>query len=309
MAAFEPEHPIVVVGSLEGGGFELAMATVGDIPELTGLGPDTVVYLPPVKVEPPGSFAELVRTVATLRGPDGCPWDREQDHMSLRKNVIEEAYEVVEAIEAGSAGALTEELGDLLLQIALHAQIASEAGRFDIDDVTAGIVTKLRRRHPHIFGTVEVADSDEVIANWEAIKREEKGDEGLLESVPESLPALLRAQKISRRVAHEGFDWEDVEDVWEKVHEEIDELKAARAGTPDVVEEIGDVLFTMVNVARKLGVEAETALRGACDKFARRYASMEELAQARGTSLAELETSQMEELWTQVKTGPGDDPE
>lgn len=295
------EHPVVIAGCLDDGGFDLLPATVGTLAEVENLCADTTLYLPPSRPDLPGDFDELVRIIATLRGPDGCPWDREQTHTSLRRHVIEEAYEVVSAIEADDEDALADELGDLLLQIVLQAQIASEEGRFDIGDVTAGITTKLRRRHPHVFGGVEVADADEVTRNWDAIKRGEKEGVSVLDGVPAGLPSLARAQKISKRAAGAGFEWETVADVWDKVHEEIEELKEARVGGPHVAEELGDVLFTMVNVARKLGVDAEIALREACDKFSRRFTAMENAATAAGRGIRELGTDEMERLWHDAK--------
>jgi MazG family protein len=247
-------------------------------------------------------FAELVRTISILRGPGGCPWDLEQTHMSLRPNVIEEAYEVVGAIEAADDMSLAEELGDLMLQIVFHAQMGSEDATFDVEDVCWGIVTKLRRRHPHIFGETQVSGPAEVMRNWDEIKREEKPEgAGILDTVPAGLPSLMRAQKISRRAAGVGFDWETVDQVWDKVSEEIQELRDAREGTREVEEEVGDVLFAIVNVARKLGVDAEVALRETCDKFQNRFAGMEEAADASGRGLSEMGIDELEELWQRAK--------
>jgi tetrapyrrole methylase family protein/MazG family protein len=292
---------VILAGCLEDGGFDLHASTVSTFAEAKWLCADSVVYVPPTRPEPPGGFDDLVRIIGVLRGPDGCPWDREQTPETLRKHVIEEAYEVVSAIEAGDPDALADELGDLLLQIVLQAQIASESEDFDIDDVTERITRKLRRRHPHIFGGVEVADAEEVSRNWDAIKRGEKDTESVLDGVPARLPSLARAQKISKRAVGVGFDWETVEDVWAKVHEEIEELKEAQEGGEHVAEELGDVLFTMVNVARKLGVDSEIALRDACDKFSGRFSAMERAAAAAGTSLDELDTADMECLWHDAK--------
>jgi tetrapyrrole methylase family protein/MazG family protein len=216
--------------------------------------------------------------------------------------VIEEAYEVVGAIEADDDAALAEELGDLMLQIVFHAQMGSEDGTFDVEDVSWGIVEKLCRRHPHIFGDTEVTGAREVIQNWDAIKRDEKPEgAGVLDTVPAGLPSLMRAQKISRRAAGVGFEWETVDDVWEKVQEEIEELRDAREGTREVEEEVGDVLFTLVNVARKLGVDSEVALRETCDKFQRRFAHMEGEAAAEGRSLSDMDIGELEELWRRAK--------
>lgn len=246
-------------------------------------------------------FDELVRIVAVLRGPGGCPWDREQSHMSLRPNMIEEAYEAVAAIEAHDDAHLCEELGDVLLQVVLHAQMGAEDGTFTLDDAIHGITEKLRRRHPHIFGDVAAGSAEEVIHRWDRIKQQEKADAAILEGVPEHLPALMYAQKVSRKAAAAGFDWVTVADVWDKFHEEIDELKAAEKGTPEVAEEIGDLLFTAVNLSRRLGVDAESALRDASAKFKRRFEDMERSAEAAGEELAGMDLQRMEGLWRQAK--------
>lgn len=279
-----------------------ALAEQGDVAFVTSAF-DGSLHVPPSPAEPPASFEEFVRLIAVLRGPDGCPWDKEQTHMSLRKNMIEEAYEVVTAIEEGVVADLAEELGDVLLQVVLHSQMASEVGDFTIDDVIAGIDEKIRRRHPHIFGEATAGTAAEVIAKWDVIKREEKAEKGggILEGVPKSLPSLMYAQKISRRAVAAGFEWPDIEGVWRKVHEEIEELKAARPDTPEVEEELGDLLFTIVNLARKLGVDAETALRGTCEKFIRRFEDMERTAAERGVALPEMSSEGMEELWELAK--------
>ncbi len=248
------------------------------------------------------AFDELVAVMRRLRDREhGCPWDLEQDHMSLRGHLVEEAYEALAAIEERDDASLADELGDLLLQIVFHARIASERGAFDVDDVARGIVTKLERRHPHIFGDTEVADADEVTVNWDAIKREEKAGRSALAGVPTGLPSLMRAQKISRKAAGTGFDWETVEEVWDKVHEEIEELRELPPGAPEAEGEVGDLLFTVVNVARKLGIDSEMALRHTCDKFERRFTRMERAAGTVGLALEDLETGDMEELWAESK--------
>lgn len=249
-----------------------------------------------------GDFDEFVRTIAVLRGPDGCPWDRAQDHMSLRRNMIEEAYEAVSAIEAADDSGLAEELGDVLLQVVLHAQIAADDGRFTIDDVVAGIAEKIRRRHPHVFADADAGTPDEVIERWDAIKRDEKAGSGVLEGIPSALPALLWAQKISRRAVGVGFEWESLEAVWEKVHEEIDELKETTPGSPEAADEIGDLLFTVVNLARKQGIDAEEALRVTCRKFIARFEDMERAAGSSGRAMNDLDITEMEELWRIAKS-------
>jgi tetrapyrrole methylase family protein/MazG family protein len=256
---------------------------------------------------------ELVRIMAVLRAPDGCPWDREQTHMTLRRHIIEEAYEAVAAIESGDDAEIRDELGDLLLQIVFHAQIASEADRFDIDDVAAGIVEKLKRRHPHIFGDAIANTPAEVMTRWDAIKRTEKADgaaargeagaPGILDGIAPTLPALAYAEKISRRAVSAGFEWETVDDVWEKVHEEIAELQATDHGTPEAEDELGDLLFTVVNVGRKMGIDPEQALRMTCAKFTRRFSQMERAAAEAGRDLADMGIDEQEALWRQAKEG------
>jgi tetrapyrrole methylase family protein/MazG family protein len=248
-------------------------------------------------------FDELVRIMAVLRAPDGCPWDREQTHMTLRRHLVEEAYEAVAAIETGDDDEIRDELGDILLQVAFHAQIASEEGRFDIDDVADAIVAKLRRRHPHIFADAIAETPADVMTRWDEIKRTEKPDKGLLDGIAPTLPGLTYAEKISRRAVSVGFEWETVEDVWAKVHEEIDELKAEPAGSPEAEDELGDVLFSMVNVGRKMGIDPEQALRSTCAKFIRRFTEMERMAAGEGRDLAEMGIDDMEALWRRAKEG------
>lgn len=250
----------------------------------------------------PGEFEEFVELIARLRAPGGCPWDREQDHMSLRRHMIEEAYEAVAAIEAGDSEGLADELGDVLLQVVLHAQIAAEAGRFDAASVVARIREKIVRRHPHVFGEVVAETPQQVSANWDAIKRDEKQvTHGLLDDMPGSLPALMLAQKISRRVVGVGFEWSTIDEVWDKVHEEIEELKATEPGSPEAVGEIGDLLFTVVNLARKQGIDAEEALRGTCAKFTSRWRSMEAAAGEAGQDISGLDVERLEWLWSEAK--------
>ncbi|MDH4139520.1 MAG: nucleoside triphosphate pyrophosphohydrolase [Coriobacteriia bacterium] len=299
---YPSDHAAVVAEALPGGGFALSMHTVADVADAF-VGEDAAVYVAPTHVHPPGGFNELVRLIAVLRGPDGCPWDRAQSHMSLRRHMLEEAYEAVAAIESGDANDLADELGDVLLQVVLHAQIAADDDRFTIDDVIAGISEKIHRRHPHVFGDATAETPDDVHEHWDAIKRDEKSHPGLLGDVPRALPALVRAQKISRRVVGVGFEWETLEDVWEKFHEEIDELKATEPGSPEAADEIGDLLFTLVNIARKQGIDAEEALRGTCDKFSARWRVMEADAAKRGEKMASLGIDELERMWQEAKDG------
>jgi len=248
-------------------------------------------------------FDEFVDLIATLRGPGGCPWDREQTHRSLAKNMVEEAYEAVHAIETDDVVELREELGDVLLQVVLHAQIAADEGTFTIDDVVAAITAKIVRRHPHVFGELTAADASEGLARWESIKADERAakDQGLLDTVPHALPALMLAQGISRKAVSAGFEWETLDGIWAKVHEEIDELKAEEPGSTGAADEIGDLLFTIVNLARKQGIDAETALRGTCDKFRTRWSAMEKVAAEEGSRLEELDLTVQEALWQAAK--------
>ena len=244
----------------------------------------------------------LVDIIARLRAPDGCPWDRKQTHSSLRTNLLEECYEALAALDAGDAGKLCEELGDLMLQIVLHAQIASEAGEFEIDSVIESINAKLVHRHPHIFGTATVENAEEVAHNWEVLKREERGeDTSLLESVPEQLPALGYSQEIQHRVAQAGFDWEDIDGVIEKLTEEVSEFKESSG--KEKAGEFGDLLFTLVNIARRLGIDAESALREANRKFYKRFARMEELCRERGQTFSEMSFDEQNALWEEAKKG------
>jgi MazG family protein len=270
---------------------------------------------------------------ARLRAPGGCPWDREQTHASLRTFLLEETYEVLEALEGSESEKVASELGDLLLQIVFHAQLAAEAGRFDISDVIEAIHTKLVRRHPHVFGDVKAGTSAEVLKNWEQLKAEERETErgknakeadersngsSILDGVPRTLPALLQAYGLTRRAANIGFDWENIAGLLEKLREETTELRVAlenrarsRADgsepserddkSRNVEEEVGDLLFVAVNVARFLGVDPEIALQKANRKFIERFQWMERAAGNRGRRLAEVSREQMEELWEQSK--------
>ena len=246
-------------------------------------------------------FATLVDIVAKLRAPDGCPWDREQTHASLRGNLLEECYEVLEALDEGDAGKLCTELGDLLLQIVLHSQIAAEAGEFELGEVVSSISNKLIQRHPHVFGSLKVKDADEVLLNWEALKKEERGaDTSLLANVPGQMPALAYSQEIQSRVARVGFDWKDIDGVIDKLVEEVGEFKRAENHQQKEAE-FGDLLFTLANIARRLGVDLEAALREANKRFYRRFSCMEKVCQERGVDLAELSFEEQNVLWEEAK--------
>ena len=245
-------------------------------------------------------FNTLVDIIAKLRAPDGCPWDRQQTHASLRENLLEECYEVLAALDEGDSGKLYQELGDLLMQVVLHAQIATEAGEFDIGGVVSSINTKLIHRHPHIFGSLKVKDAEEVAVNWEALKQEERGpDTSMLVGVPKQMPALGYSQAIQRRVAQVGFDWEDVDGVIDKLTEEVGEFKQATG--EQKAQEFGDLLFTLVNIARRLGVDSETALREANQRFYRRFTYMEEVCRQRGVNIGDLSFAEQNALWEEAK--------
>lgn len=246
-------------------------------PALAPFDEDAPRPVPALELQDGTTLSRLVGVMRRLLGPDGCPWDREQTFESLRKYTLEEACEVIDAIESGSRAALREELGDLLLQVVFQAELGRREGAFGIDDVVSGIVEKLVHRHPHVFGDMDAETADEVLQNWEKIKAKEKAGRGLLAGVPRSMPALVRAQRIGEKVERVGFDWEDAKGSRAKVAEELGELDAAIAsGDAGAVEdELGDVLFALVNLARHVKVDAEGALRRTIDKFTRRFAHVE----------------------------------
>ena len=252
---------------------------------------------------------------ARLRQPDGCPWDREQTHTSLRKHLLEEAYEVYDALEGGATPALAGELGDLWLQIVLHAQLAAEAGIFDLADVQAAIASKIVRRHPHVFGDAVARTASDVNRQWERIKADERAEaaeagdgadgaaapaKGALDGISSSLPALAASQEMQERAANLGYDWPNIEGVLDKVAEEADELRRA-ATDAEFAEEFGDLLFVLVNVARRHGIEAEAAVRAANAKFRRRFASVERGAAAQGVALRDLDFDALDALWDAAK--------
>ena len=250
------------------------------------------------------NFEKLCEIVAKLRGPGGCPWDREQTHESLLPALIEEAYEVTEAAREKNDAHFREELGDLLLLVVMHAEIASETDRFNIDDVVRDISEKLIRRHPHVFGTSDARDSGAVLKQWEAIKRDEKKtDSHYLASLPKALPALMRAQKAQSKAARVNFDWTDVRDVVAKLEEELRELKQAMASADPArtEEEIGDVLFAVVNLARKCRLDAESALQRGTDKFVTRFNRLEDELQRQGKRLCDVDLAEMDAIWDEIK--------
>ncbi len=261
------------------------------------------------------SFDELVSVMARLRAPGGCPWDHEQTYASLAQYLLEEAYETFDAIQeadaTGDTTNLREELGDLLLQVVFHSTIAAERGDFTIDEVADGVAKKLVLRHPHVFGDAKLEKAQDVLDNWDTLKanerkasgKEEKPKESILDDVPVHFPALLEALKLTKRAAKVGFDWEDTDRIFDKLHEEVSELRDAIDGsdTDHVAEEIGDLLFVVVNLARRLDIEPETAMKKTNRKFRRRFKFIEQDLKARGKTLEESDLSEMDELWDKAK--------
>ncbi len=261
----------------------------------------TTIYVPPLRDEEIYDFRRLQDVVARLRGPGGCPWDRRQTHETLARHMVEEAHEAVDAIRQSDWEHLAEELGDLLLQIMLHAQMAREAGEFDIRDVIRGISTKLIRRHPHVFGESKATDAEEVALEWEELKQNERKEgDSLLSSVPLGLPALSYSHSIQRRAAGVGFDWKEYDGILDKLVEELRELKHASTHQ-EKVHEFGDILFALVNAARWQGVDPEEALRLANERFSRRFRYMEEVCRNRGMSLRDLSFEEQNALWEEAK--------
>lgn len=268
-----------------------------------------MMYLPPLPVQEDLRGADGPTWVAArLLGPNGCPWDIEQTHQSLRTGLLEEAYEVLEALDAGDMVALVEELGDLMLQTLVHAEMARQAGHFDLGDVCAQLGRKLINRHPHVFGSLAVDNTGEVLRNWEAIKAQELATKGrerasVLDGVPVGLPALASAQKLLKKATRVGFAWPNLQAAWGKLHEELDELEAELPHTDAVrtSQELGDVLFALVTLAQWLHIDAETALRETNAKFRQRFATVEEGAQAQGRAVSELSLAEMQELWAEAK--------
>jgi tetrapyrrole methylase family protein / MazG family protein len=300
------DHPVTIVtaaGSKEEQLITIPLEELDRSVEVSNL---TSVYVPPVEKESLNhQFFRLREVIRTLRSPEGCPWDRKQTHESLRKYMIEEAYEFIDAVNQMDDDHMVEELGDVLLQVMLHSQIGEDAGYFTINDVIVSVTDKMIRRHPHVFGEINVETSDEVISNWDVIKEQEKGSvpDSILDSVPESFPALLQAEELQKKAAKVGFDWETVEPVIEKVEEEWQEFQEARESGDfeEMEKEFGDWLFAIANLARHYKLNSENALQRTNRKFRNRVSSMEEEAQAEGWSLKEYDLDSLEELWVRAK--------
>jgi tetrapyrrole methylase family protein/MazG family protein len=310
---YPPDHRVALLRTTEGA-LQAEWTVLSDTIHQVGTDYLMALYLPSIPASRVGdpapqpwqpkrwSVDPLVAVMAKLCAPDGCPWDREQTHESLRRYLLEEAYEVVEAIDEGDVEHLCEELGDVLLQVLFHAQIASEAGYFTLNQIVEGITAKLVRRHPHVFGDVSVRDAAEVNRNWEAIKRREKGDkapESLLAGIGKVLPALTRANTLQKRAARVGFDWPDLTGPVAKVHEELDELLQAPPAERE--GELGDLLFAVVNVARAFGIEPELALNRTNAKFMRRFQQMEAMAAQTDEKLSDIGLEALDRLWDEAK--------
>lgn len=248
-------------------------------------------------------FSEIIRI---LRAPGGCPWDREQNHFSIRNNLLEESYEVIDAICTNDNGALCEELGDVLLQVVMHSQMAAEDGAFDISQVIDTVARKMILRHPHVFGDVSVENSEEVLSNWDKIKMKEKSQQSItdtLKSVPKAFPSLMRAQKVQKRAAKAGFDWEEMQGPLDKIDEETAELKEAikKGNTEEITEEYGDLLFSAVNLSRFLKIDSEEALTKATEKFISRFEKLEKTANERGIDINSSSLEELDRLWNEAK--------
>jgi len=302
LAVYPDDHPVTLVTAAGTEGEAIRMVPLYELDRSEAFDHLTSLYMP--AVAEPGSLAAFQEIVAHLRAPGGCPWDQEQTHDSLRPFLLEETYEVLEALDDGDLGSLREELGDLLLQILLHTQIAIEQGEFKMADVVSGAVAKLKRRHPHVFGDVQVANVQEVLGNWERIKAGEADHQpsgGMLAGVPKSMPALARTQALQHRAARVGFDWTQ----FDGAREEWKNLRDAPATGDDQGIELGDVLFSLVNVARGLDIDAEVALREAAARFERGFHEMERQSAALGRELSDLGLSELAKLWEQTKKRTG----
>lgn len=304
-AVYPDDHPVRLVHGAGTPAQVVEDLRLFEIDRSPHIGLLTVLYLPALGEET--SFERFQEIVAALRAPDGCPWDREQTHESLRKYLLEETYEALEGLDANDPAVMQEEFGDLLLQIVLHAQIGWEDGEFSMTDILQGISQKLIRRHPHVFGEVKVDGVTGVLQNWEKLKAAERKangferTKGLLDGVPKEFPALGQAQQIQDRAARVGFDWDDIQGVWQKVHEEVAEVQAA-ANDAERTDEIGDLLFAAVNLARWLKVDAESALRGTNLKFRHRFSHVEQRARETGRQLADMKLAEMDVFWDEAKS-------
>jgi tetrapyrrole methylase family protein/MazG family protein len=300
---YAPEHEVWLITPGQSGNTKLVAVVLGDLGRSEEFSPLAHLYVP--RSDSLAGFESLQETMARLRAPGGCPWDREQDHQTLRSYLLEETYEVLDALDRNDLPALQEELGDLLLQIVFHAQVALDQGEFRMPDVIHHINSKLIHRHPHVWGDVDVNDSSDVTRNWEAIKKQERNDNGksrasLLDGVSRALPALAQAYNYQSRAARVGFDWERIEPVIDKIREEIAEIRAS-LDAEHRAKEIGDLFFALVNWTRWEGIEPETALREANQRFYQRFHYIEQAAEQAGRVLAEMSLAEMDALWDEAK--------
>ena len=301
MTLYPDEHQVTLVHGAGAVEFELEEIALYELDRSKKTAHLTSLYVPPLPY--PASLPALAETVAILRSPGGCPWDQKQTPQSMRDGFLEEAYEVLDALDLNDPANLEEELGDMFFHLLFQIQMAQEDEIFRLSDVLAGIDAKLKRRHPHVWGDILVADSDEVVANWEEIKKREKGEqasESILDNIPLSLPSLARSQKIQKRAGQLGFEWPDIEGVYAKLDEEVEELKTA-VSPEEQLDELGDVLFSAVNLARWLKVDAESALREANLKFNKRFRLVESMAAKQDIDLVELDIDALEALWQEAK--------
>jgi tetrapyrrole methylase family protein/MazG family protein len=303
LALYPSNHPVQLVHAAGTPNLAVENLPLDQIDQSEKVGILTSLYVPQLGVHT--SFEEFQELIAHLRSPEGCPWDREQSHQTLRRNLMEETFEALEAIDRADPELMQEEFGDLLLQITLHAQIASENGDFTMSDVIKGIYSKLVHRHPHVFGDMDLKDAQVVIKNWERLKALERGEneqkeKGLLEGIPTSMPALAVADAYQRRAARVGFDWPKIEGVIDKIKEEIDEFMNSD-GKKAQVEEIGDILFAVANMARWVDIDPEAALRSANEQFRIRFAVIESEAQRSGKQLSDMTLEEMDEIWHRAK--------
>jgi tetrapyrrole methylase family protein/MazG family protein len=305
MNAYPAEHPTILIHAAGTEAVAIERVPLFQVDQSEAIGILTTLLVPPLPLR--SSFEALQETIAHLRAPDGCPWDREQTNQSLRPHVLEEAYEVVAALDKNDMQELKEELGDLLLQIVLQTQIATEAAEFQMGEVIAGINEKLIHRHPHVFADMKVDDVDQVLRNWESLKSEEQGADGemrgLLEGIPTALPALSQAHELQMRAAQVGFDWPDIKGVVGKIREELDEWQEAESRA-EAAGEMGDLLFALVNYARWMNIDAEAELQRANKKFRSRFGFIEQQAKAKGLKVGEMSLEEMDAIWEQSKTDP-----
>jgi len=303
MATYPDEHPVKLVHAAGTANVQVESLSLHEIDRSSQIGLLSSLYVPPL--EPETSFEAFQEIIAHLRAPDGCPWDREQTHLSLRPSLLEETYELLSALDAEDIDGMREEFGDLLLQIVLHAQIASEYGEFNMADVLRGIHTKIVHRHPHVFGDLELRDKQGVLQNWERLKEQERAANGkaeasLLDGVALAQPALVQAEQYQRRAARVGFDWPDIQGVLDKLDEELAEVHSAQDARERAAE-IGDLLFAVVNLARWNDVDPESALREANARFRKRFFHIEQAAKAQGRSISDLSIDEMESFWQEAK--------